>query len=205
MSHRDVDAARLRLSERSETKPLGDLGDGILLRPLLAGDGEELAAAYSRNRVHLEPWEPLRSEEFFTAPRQHQLIAESLRAVADGRSAAYVLEDGEHRIVGRANLSDIVRGVFWSAHLGYWIDGRLAGRGLMRRAVDLVCTLARDDLGLHRVQAATLVHNEASQRVLRATGFTEIGPAPRYLRIAGEWQDHLLFQRILEDSPEGAG
>ncbi|KJL31757.1 GNAT family N-acetyltransferase [Microbacterium azadirachtae] len=182
-----------------------DLGDGILLRPLLAGDGEELAAAYSRNRVHLEPWEPLRSEEFFTGPRQHQLIAESLRAVADGRGASYVLEDGAHRIVGRANLSDIVRGAFWSAHLGYWIDGRLAGRGLMRCAVDLVCALARDDLGLHRVQAATLVHNEASQRVLRATGFTEIGPAPRYLRIAGEWQDHLLFQRILEeDSPESA-
>jgi len=200
VSHRDVDAARPDVSEHSETEPFGDLGEGIRLRPLLAGDGEELAAAYSRNRAHLAPWEPLRSAEFFTAARQHRLIAEALRAVADGRSAAYVLEDGEHRIVGRANLSDIVRGAFWSAHLGYWIDGRLAGRGLMRRAVDMVCALARDDLGLHRVQAATLVHNEASQRVLRATGFTQIGPAPRYLRIAGEWQDHVLFQRILEDA-----
>lgn len=181
-----------------------DLGDGILFRPLLAGDGEELAAAYTRNRAHLEPWEPLRSEEFFTAARQHQLIAEALRAVVDGRSASYVLADGERRIVGRVNLSDIVRGALWSAHLGYWIDRGLAGRGLMRRAVDTVCALARDDFGLHRVQAATLVHNEASQRVLRATGFTRIGSAPRYLRIAGEWQDHVLFQRILEDAP-GSG
>jgi [ribosomal protein S5]-alanine N-acetyltransferase len=181
-----------------------DLGDGILLRPLLAGDGEELAAAYSRNRVHLEPWEPLRSDDFFTAARQHRLVAETRRSVADGRGAAYVLEDGDHRIVGRVNLSDIVRGAFWSAHLGYWIDGGFAGRGLMRRAVDAVCALAHDDLGLHRVQAATLVHNEASQRVLRATGFTEIGLAPRYLRIAGEWQDHVLFQRIVEDVPDRA-
>jgi len=177
-----------------------DLGNGIQFRPLLSGDGAELAAAYRRNREHLAPWEPLRSEAFFTSARQDELVHEAVRAVVDGRSSAYVLEDGDHRIVGRVNLSDVVRGAFWSAHLGYWIDRQLLGRGLMRRAVTTVCALARDDLGLHRVQAATLVHNEASQRVLRASGFTEIGRAPRYLRIAGEWQDHLLFQRILEDA-----
>ncbi|MGN8025780.1 GNAT family N-acetyltransferase [Microbacterium sp. 22242] len=176
-----------------------DLGDGILLRPLLPGDGAELAAAYTRNRDHLAPWEPLRREDYFTAAHQDRLVARTLQAVADGRSAAYVLTHGERRIVGRVNLSDIVRGAFWSTHLGYWVDGALAGRGIMRRAVSAVCGLARDDLGLHRVQAATLVHNAASQRVLHATGFAEIGRAPRYLRIAGRWQDHLLFQRILED------
>ncbi|MGN7859358.1 GNAT family N-acetyltransferase [Microbacterium sp. 22303] len=179
-----------------------DLGDGILLRPLLPGDGAELAAAYTRNRAHLAPWEPLRTAEFFTTARQDEFVRESLRGVHEGRTAAYVLEDADHRIVGRVNLSDIVRGAFWSAHLGYWIDKDLTGRGVMRAAVSAVCALARDDLGLHRVQAATLVHNEASQRVLRAIGFTEIGHAARYLRIAGEWQDHLLFQRILEDAPD---
>lgn len=175
-----------------------DLGHGILLRPLLAGDGAELAAAYTRNREHLAPWEPRRDEDYFTPARQDALVARTLNDVADGRSAAYVLEDGG-RIVGRVNLSDIVRGAFWSSHLGYWIDADVAGRRVMRRAVAAVCTLAHDDLGLHRVQAATLVHNIASQRVLRASGFDEIGRAPRYLRIAGEWQDHLLFQQILED------
>ena len=68
----------------------------------------------------------------------------------------------------------------------------------MRRAVQAALAHARDDLGLHRVQAATLVHNTASQRVLAATGFTPIGRAERYLHIAGEWQDHLLFQRLLD-------
>ncbi|WP_313959774.1 GNAT family protein [Microbacterium paludicola] len=58
---------------------------------------------------------------------------------------------------------------------------------------------ARAELGPHRVQAATLTHNTASQRVLVANGFIRIGAAARYLRIAGEWQDHLLFQRLLED------
>ena len=202
MSRSGVDAARLRLSERSETEPLGDLGDGIRLRPLLAGDGEELTLAYARNREHLAPWEPLRSEEFFTARWQQGHVDEVLRAVAAGRSCAFVLTDAGGRIVGRVNLSDIVRGAFWSAHLGYWIDGAVTGRGTMSRAVQAVCAQARDDLGLHRLQAATLPHNTASQRVLQANGFREIGRAERYLRIAGEWQDHLLFQRILEDSPD---
>ena len=67
----------------------------------------------------------------------------------------------------------------------------------MTAAVDAVLTVARDDLHLHRVEAATLLHNAASQRILLRAGFERIGLAPRYLRIAGEWQDHALFQRIL--------
>ena len=65
----------------------------------------------------------------------------------------------------------------------------------MRATLDL----AFGELGLHRVQAATLPHNAASQRVLTNNGFALIGVAPRYLRIAGRWQDHLLFQRLADD------
>lgn len=175
-----------------------DLGDGILLRALHEGDAAALAEAYSRNRAHLAPWEPARAEEYFTRPRQEQLVAHTLGDVEAGRSSALVLTDAAQRIVGRVNLSDIVRGAFQSAHLGYWLDAHLTGRCLMRRAVQAALAHARDDLGLHRVQAATLVHNTASQRVLAATGFTPIGRAERYLHIAGEWQDHLLFQRLLD-------
>jgi ribosomal-protein-alanine N-acetyltransferase len=57
--------------------------------------------------------------------------------------------------------------------------------------------------GLHRVEAGTLVHNTRSQAVLRRTGFTEYGVAERMLFIAGEWQDHTLFQRLLHDDPPG--
>ena len=53
---------------------------------------------------------------------------------------------------------------------------------------------AFDELGLHRVEAGTLVHNVGSQRVLERNGFVRFGLAPQYLRIAGRWQDHVLFQ-----------
>lgn len=175
-----------------------DLGDGIRLRPLREGDASALAEAYSRNRTHLEPWDPKRADEYFTAARQESLVAYTLGEMDAGRSSALVLTDDHERIVGRVNLSDIVRGAFESSHLGYWLDARLTGHGIMRRAVSAAVAHARTDLGLHRIQAATLVHNTASQRVLAATGFAQIGLAERYLHIAGEWRDHLLFQRLLE-------
>lgn len=56
---------------------------------------------------------------------------------------------------------------------------------------------SRDVLGLHRLQAETLVHNIASQRVLEKNGFSRYGMAPEYLKIDGAWQDHLMYQRIL--------
>jgi ribosomal-protein-alanine N-acetyltransferase len=67
----------------------------------------------------------------------------------------------------------------------------------MTAAVGVAVNLARDDLRLHRIQAGTLPHNVASQTVLKRCGFIEFGLAPEYLRIAGRWQDHRLFQRIL--------
>ncbi|MBV8301818.1 MAG: GNAT family N-acetyltransferase, partial [Candidatus Dormibacteraeota bacterium] len=54
------------------------------------------------------------------------------------------------------------------------------------------------ELELHRLQAATLVRNRASQRVLEKNRFESIGVARRYLYIAGRWQDHVLYARVAE-------
>lgn len=171
------------------------LPDGVVLRSLHRDDGPALAAAYERNRAHLEPWEPERPASFYTAEYHAQRVPVEILERSSGRSAPLVLErDGE--IVGRVNLTDIVRGAFCNAHLGYWVDARLTGRGVMTAAVAAACGHAAD-LGLHRVQAATLLHNAASQAVLARTGFTRIGTAPQYLQIDGRWQDHALYQRIL--------
>ena len=89
----------------------------------------------------------------------------------------------------------------FAAALGYWVAADQAGRGLATRAVRTVLDDCFTTHGLHRLEAGTLVDNIASQAVLRRTGFTLIGLAPRYLRIAGQWRDHLLFQRLADNSP----
>lgn len=114
-----------------------------------------------------------------------------------------IVEDG--LLVGRITVSDIVRGPFLSAHLGYWVAQTSNGRGVATAAVGATVTMAFDDLGLHRLQAGTLVHNTVSQRVLARNGFVRIGLAPAYLRIAGRWQDHVLFQRVADTCRLGLG
>ncbi|GAA5609008.1 hypothetical protein Spla01_00136 [Streptomyces platensis] len=64
-----------------------------------------------------------------------------------------------------------------------------------------VCRTAREAIGLHRIEATTLLDNDPSQRVLEKSGFEPIGMASRYLHINGEWRDHRLFQRILHAGP----
>ncbi|MHA7240078.1 GNAT family N-acetyltransferase [Arthrobacter sp. TMS1-12-1] len=166
------------------------------MRLLAAADAPALARAYSDNRGHLAPWEPLREESFFTESGQAEQIARRLGGAAAGTDVPWVLE-AEERIVGTMTLSGIVHGPFLSAHVGYWVDGRLQGRGVGSAALRAALQHARDELGLHRVQASVLPRNTASTAVLHRAGFTLIGTAPSYLRIAGTWQDHLLYQRIL--------
>lgn len=170
-----------------------------ILRPVRRGDGAALARAYLANREHLAPWEPTRTASFFTADFQERHAEECETDAASGRSIRFVIESDDGEIRGRMNLNNIVRGAFWSADLGYWIDVSRLRRGLASRAVERVAAYAGEELRLHRLQAATLLHNVGSQRVLAESGFERIGLAPRYLRIAGEWQDHLLFQLLLEE------
>jgi len=170
-----------------------------ILRPVRLDDGAALSRAYLSNREHLAPWEPTRAEAFFGVLSQEEHARQCVDDAAAGRSVRFVIESDDGEIRGRMNINNIVRGAFWSADLGYWVDASRLHRGLASRAVAQIAEYSRAELRLHRLQAATLLHNLGSQRVLLGNGFERIGLAPKYLRIAGEWQDHLLFQLLLEE------
>lgn len=174
------------------------LSENVSMRTLRLSDASALAAAYVRNREYLSSWEPVRSEEYYTEEWQAADIATRLVGAEAGEGLPLGLFDGE-ALVGRFNLAGIVRGPFQSAGLGYWVDGAYAGRGLASAAVQVIVETARDVLGLHRIEASTLLHNAGSQRVLWKAGFRQIGMAPRYLKIAGTWQDHNLYQVVLHE------
>jgi ribosomal-protein-alanine N-acetyltransferase len=63
-------------------------------------------------------------------------------------------------------------------------------------AVADVVNIAFKQLGLHRLQAETVLYNPGSQRVLTRNGFQPFAIAPAYLKIAGRWQDQILFQLL---------
>jgi ribosomal-protein-alanine N-acetyltransferase len=170
----------------------------VTTRRATVDDAPALAAQLRANRAFLAPWEPDRSDAYFTDEGQRQVLVDMLRQYASGSALPHViLADGQ--IVGRIALTNIARGPFQSGQLGYWVAASVNGRGVATAAVaDLVRT-AFDELGLHRIEAGTLTHNGGSQRVLERNGFQRYGLAPRYLKIAGEWRDHILFQRLADD------
>lgn len=168
------------------------------IRLIAPSDDEVLAQLQFRNRAFLAPWDPFRPDDYFTVAGQRHDIEAALARYERNEAVPWVVLNDDAEIVGRLTLSGIVHGPFQSCSMGYWIAKNETGKGLATRAVQAVLTFAFNELELHRVQAETLTNNVASQRVLARTGFTQYGVAPRYLKIAGEWQDHLMFQHLNE-------
>jgi ribosomal-protein-alanine N-acetyltransferase len=168
------------------------------IRLIVPSDDEVLAQLQRENRAFLAPWDPARPDGYFTAGGQRQDIEAALARYERGDAVPFVVLNDEAEVVGRLTLSGIVRGPFQSCSMGYWIAEDETSKGLATSAVQAALTFAFNELELHRVQAETLTNNIASRRVLTKAGFTQYGLAPRYLKIAGTWQDHLMFQRLNE-------
>jgi ribosomal-protein-alanine N-acetyltransferase len=166
---------------------------------------DELADLYARQRAFLAPFEPARGDAFYTRPGQRARLADLVRRrQADAGYPFVITVDGG--IVGMAGLSNVVRAAFQSANLGYWVAREYNGRGVATGAIGLVLGEAFGRIGLHRVEAGTLVDNVGSQRVLLRNGFRTIGLSRAYLEIGGRWRDHILFARTAEDNaPAPAG
>lgn len=176
------------------------LGRVSRIRLITRSDAEALSGLQLRSRVFLAPWEPARSEDYFTAAGQLADVETALGRYERGEAVPFVVMDDDGAVAGRLTLSGLVRGPFQSCSMGYWLAEDRTGRGLATQAVAAAVEHAFMGLGLHRVQAETLLTNTASQRVLARSGFDQYGLAPRYLKIAGAWQDHLMFQRLADDS-----
>jgi ribosomal-protein-alanine N-acetyltransferase len=173
----------------------------VTIRPLRADDAAAMARLYRDNREFLRPYEPVRDESFFTERGQRELWDANEGRRLAGLDYLFVIEaDGE--AVGRVNLNNVVRGVFGSCNLGYFVSHRWNGRGIARLAIGLAVHRGFTELELHRVEAGTLLDNLRSQRVLLRNGFRLYGIARRYLRIDGRWQDHALFQRTSDQGPD---
>lgn len=179
------------------------------IRPLRLRD----AGAWSESRVRNEQWlarwegrQPGLPEATWAerhSPGSYTAMLRVLRRESkEGRCLPFaVTYDGE--LAGQVTVANVVRGAFQSASVGYWVDGRLAGRGVIPTALALVVDHCFTEVGLHRVEANIRPENGPSRRVVDKLGFRQEGLHPRYLYIDGEWCDHLCFALTVEDVPEG--
>lgn len=176
-------------------------GKNVRLRAPVAADYVGWSKLRGDSREHLTPWEPVWAVDELTRAAFRRRLRRYQQAGRDGTGLMFFVFDRQSgEIAGGCQLSNIRQGVAQSAAtMGYWIGQKFARQGLM---TDAVVTLVRhcfDRLGFHRIEAACLPSNAPSRRVLTKSGFTAEGTARKYLKINGDWQDHLLFAVISGD------
>lgn len=165
----------------------------LLLKRPAAGDGARMLAYRERNRAHLEPWEPARTDLFYTMQAVEEQLGRMMRMVEEKSALFWLLQcpDSEE-VVGECGFTNIVRGPFQACHLGFSLDSRHTGKGLMHEALVAAIAHTFEVQGLHRVMANYQPSNASSEKLLRRLGFEREGLARKYLKINGRWADHVL-------------
>lgn len=175
-------------------------GHGVLLRPPRPSDYGAWAELRAESRAYLQPWEPEWVEDDLSRAAYRRRLGAYAREMEQGTAwPLFVFDPSDQHLLGAITLSNIRRGVAETGVLGYWVGQRHAGRGIGTAAVRAILGHAFDGLGLHRVEAACLPTNHASRRVLEKAGFRQEGLARAYLKINGQWADHLLFGVLSEE------
>jgi [ribosomal protein S5]-alanine N-acetyltransferase len=155
----------------------------VLVRTPTPADQQAFTAAMRASRRLHRPW--------ISMPETPERYAAYVARADDPRAAMFLgcrIQDGA--IIGFLNISEIVRGPFKSAFLGYGAVAEFAGQGYMTEALQLVLREAFTKLGLHRLEANIQPGNAASIALAKRCGFELEGFSPRYLKVGGRWCDH---------------
>lgn len=164
----------------------------VFIRPPRPSDEKAYLAGVRASRDLHQPWVSLAA-----SPAGFQ---KRLRHARSPRGASFfIFRSDSKALVGVIDLSEIVRGFFQSAYLGYFAFAPHAGRGLMREGMALVVRHAFETMGLHRLEANVQPGNAASVALVRGLGFTKEGYSRRYLKIGGQWMDHERWAILAED------
>lgn len=174
------------------TKQAATIGKKVFLRPPMKGDASEFIvlnrASFRLHRGLVSP------------PREAEQFAAFLKRCRKVDSVCFLVcrvEDGV--IIGSVTLSQIFRGGFQNAYLGYYIGASYAGRGYMTEALQLLLRYTFEKLKLHRLEANIQPGNVASIALVKRAGFRREGFSPRYLKVCGRWRDHERWAITAED------
>jgi ribosomal-protein-alanine N-acetyltransferase len=165
-----------------------------MLPPDAAG---RVLAYHQVNDEHLGPVSPARPPTFFTLMYWRTRLAQDREDFRHDIGLRLFLLPREQPltsgpVIGTVSFTNIRRGPLQAGELGYGLDFRYQGKGLMAEALRTVCTYGFNAMGLHRIQANHLPENLRSAAVLRRLGFAVEGYARDYLLINGHWRDHVL-------------
>lgn len=161
---------------------------------------------FARNGAHFAPWSPPQADDFLHRSAQARRLADDESQREAGCALRWWLfaADDASRVIGQMHFSQISRGPFQNAQLGYQIDAAAEGRGLMREALQAgIEEVFGPRVRLHRIQANARPENQRSLGLLERLGFRREGLARDYLFIDGAWRDHVMTALLNPAWPAG--
>ncbi len=176
------------------------------LRPIRLRDAKAWREVRLRNLHWLEQWEATVPDEGRQAgeiPASFGVMVRTLHRQARLRRVIPWVVTYNGELVGQLTVGGIAFGSLRSAYIGYWIDERVAGRGIMPTAVAMALDYCFEDLELHRVEIHIRPENAASRRVVEKLEIPEEGMRRSYLHINGDWRDHICYSVVAGDRPQG--
>ncbi|WP_028595278.1 GNAT family N-acetyltransferase [Paenibacillus assamensis] len=166
-------------------------GENIYVKLVEESDAENLLALERNNREFFQAFTGSREESFYTLAGQIDRIKEEMELKEADRGYLFVIclqQSGQ--VIGEVSLTEVVRYNLQSCWIGYFLDQAHNGKGYMTEAVTLVVDYAFRQLGLHRIEAGVMLHNQGSMKVLLKSGFHKEGIAMKNVKINGRWEDH---------------
>jgi len=175
-------------------------GERVFLRPPKRRDALKWQKLRLASKSFLVPWEPAWDASSCSRRAFIRYFKNSNYLANMDRAYSFLIFNIEDKsLLGGVNVGNVRRGVSQSASLGYWIGKQHSKKGYMKEALDILIPSLFLDLQLNRIEAATLENNLASKNLLNKIGFKKEGKLRKYLKINGEWQDHVLYSLLEYD------
>ncbi|WFR96041.1 GNAT family N-acetyltransferase [Rhizobium tumorigenes] len=155
----------------------------------------------AESRRFLEPWEPTWRTDELTEGAYRARVVRGKQEYNSGQAVPLlVFKRDNSTLLGGLTVGYIRRGAAQSCMIGYWMGERYSGQGHMFAALEIVIPYIFSGLELHRIEAACIPENERSVRLLQKAGFQREGHLRGYLKINGQWRDHVMFSRLATDT-----
>lgn len=171
----------------------------IKIKLLAKSDTESLFSFEEENRVYFDSIGLSRNSAYYERDTFEQIVSELIDEQNRGIHYMYLVIDGQERIVGRVNFTEVARGPLNKAELGYRIGEQYQRKGFATAAVHMALNKTRTVHHFHRIEAGTSPENRASQIVLIKNGFQFVGRYHQHFLLGEKWIDSLLFEKIIDN------
>nr|CAD6422460.1 N-acetyltransferase [Rhizobium sp. Q54] len=193
----------LRFLSRQPQGPL-IYSDRHLLRLPRRSDYDQWLALRAESRAFLQPWEPTWRDDELSESSFRARVRRANEEYRAGYALPLLLfSRSDLMLLGGLTIGYIRRGAAQSCMIGCWMGERHSGQGHMLAALNIAIPHIYGQLQLHRIEAACIPENWKSVRLLEKAGFEREGLLRKYLKINGEWRDHVMYSRLPDDGEFG--